>query len=360
MQHQHPDRGAVQSTPSERELPRNTILTGDVRTRIRELPDSSVDCIITSPPYFGVRNYGHDDQMGAEKYVEHWAEELRAVCREFARILKPTGALWLNLGDCYSRHATEGAPYKSLLLGPYRLALALLRDGWILRNEVVWAKSNAMPSSVRDRLSTTHEAVYFLVRSRRYYFDIDAIRQPLATTAPQSASDPSRTYPPDDTRRTARGVNKNDGLARLKSRGAAGHPLGKNPGDVWRLATANFRGAHFAVFPASLTTIPLLATCPEKVCIKCGRPWERRPIDREKSPTLGKLRAVCGCNAPARPGVVLDPFMGAGTVALAAEQHGRDWLGIELNPSYAALARQRLARWREQQQPKAKQGEPSK
>src|SRR5687768_13377633 len=128
MQHQHLAEGAIQSTP----LPLGTILQGDVRERLPELPDSSIDCIITSPPYFGVRNYGHDDQLGAEQYVEHWAEELRAVCREAARVLKPTGALWLNLGDTYARHHREGAPHKSLLLGPARLALALLRDGWIL------------------------------------------------------------------------------------------------------------------------------------------------------------------------------------------------------------------------------------
>ena len=340
---QHQTLGAVQDAP----LPRNTFLVGDVRTRLRELPDNSIDSIVTSPPYFGVRNYGHEDQMGAEKYVEHWAEDLREVCREAARVLKPTGALWLNLGDTYARNPGEGAPSKSLLLGPARLALALLRDGWILRNQVVWAKSNPMPSSVRDRLSTTHEVVFFLVRSRRYYFDLNAIRQPLRTTAQQSTTDAQRRYPPDDTRRTARGVNDNSGLSGLKARGAAGHPLGKNPGDVWRLATANYRGAHFAVFPSSLVERPILATCPERICTACGQPWqgERQQCDGRLLP-IGPLRPNCGCRATWRPGVVLDPFMGAGTVALAAEKHGRDWLGIELNAAYVAQAKERLARWR--------------
>lgn len=342
MQHQHLAEGAVQDNP----LPLGTILQGDVRERLRELPDNSIDTITTSPPYFGVRNYGHDDQLGAEKYVEHWAEELRAVCREAARVLKPTGALWLNLGDTYARHQREGAPHKSLLLGPARLALALLRDGWILRNQVCWAKTNPMPSSVRDRLTTTHETVLFLVRSRRYYFDIDAIRQPLRTKASQSTTDATRQYPPDESRHTSRGVNKNDGLSGLKARGMAGHPLGRNPGDVWHLATANFRGAHFAVFPTGLTTIPLRATCPEKVCVHCGRPWQREVVDRLTAAVLGELHASCTCNAGTRPGVVLDPFMGAGTVALAAELHGRDWLGIELNPAYITIANRRLAAWR--------------
>src|SRR5436189_2824830 len=130
MKHLTP--GTVQSTPptDRTTLPRNTILLGDVRTRLRELPDNSVDCIITSPPYFGVRNYGHDDQMGNEADVTAWVDGLRDVCRQAARVLKPTGAMWLNLGDTYSRRPEEGAPFKSLLLGPARLAMALIRDGW--------------------------------------------------------------------------------------------------------------------------------------------------------------------------------------------------------------------------------------
>src|SRR2546423_13679399 len=123
---QHLQQGAIQSTPppEARTLPRNTILLGDVRTRLRELPDNSIDCVITSPPYFGVRNYGHHDQIGAEENVAGWVEELRAVCREAARVLKPTGALWLNLGDTYARRPEEGALPKSLLLGPARLVLS--------------------------------------------------------------------------------------------------------------------------------------------------------------------------------------------------------------------------------------------
>src|SRR5438552_14273616 len=122
------NNGAVQSTPPPKrgQLPRNTVMVGDVRTRMLELPDNSIDCIITSPPYFGVRNYGHDDQMGAEADVTAWVEGLRDVCRQAQRVLKPTGALWLNLGDSYARRPQEGAPFKSLLLGPARLALALL------------------------------------------------------------------------------------------------------------------------------------------------------------------------------------------------------------------------------------------
>lgn len=340
---QHLPIGAVRDAP----LPRNTILQGDVRARMRELPEHSIDCIITSPPYFGLRDYGHADQLGAEPDVAAWVENMRAVCKEAARVLKPTGALWLNLGDCYARSQVEGAPTKSLLLGPARLALALLRDGWIIRNQVVWAKTNPMPSSVRDRLTTTHEVVYLLVHSRRYFFDVDAIRQPLRSAAKQAATAAPRRYPPDGTRPTTRSVNSNGGLGGLQARGVAGHPLGKNPGDVWQISTANYRGSHFAVFPLALADIPIRATCPERVCVECGQPWKREPVDRQRErPAAGKLTAACTCGAPTKPGVVLDPFMGAGTVALAAEQRGRDWLGIELNPAFVALAEQRLAVWR--------------
>ena len=309
-------------------LPRNRILMGDVRDRLRELPGSSIDCIITSPPYFNARNYGHDRQLGLEPSGDAWGAQLRAVCRALARVLTPTGALWLNLGDGYSRHPRDGAKSKSLLLAPERLALALTDDGWLLRNKVVWAKSNPMPSSVRDRLSCGYEVVYFFTRAHRYFFDLDAIRVPLRTRQRQTARDPRRTYPPPEASPSSRLLNPNGGLSRLKATGRAGHPRGKNPGDVWSLATANFRGGHFAVYPLALAERPLLATCPATVCRGCGQ-------------VVG--RDTCACATGTRPGLVLDPFVGTGTTAIAAERHGRDWLGIELNPAYAALAEERIA-----------------
>ncbi len=259
-------------------LPRNTILIGDVRERLRELPDHSVDCIITSPPYFNARNYGHDSQLGLEPSVDAWVTELRAVCRELARVLTPCGALWLNLGDGYAQHPREGAGRKSLLLAPERLAIALTADGWLLRNKVVWAKSNPMPSSIHDRLSCTHEVVYFLTRSPRYRFDLDAIRQPLRTTQRQSTLDPSRQYPPPEAHPTGRVGNANRGLSHLKAAGRAGHPLGKNPGDVWTIATASFHGAHFAVFPLALAERPRRRSSPSRDCLSPSslmRAWRK-------------------------------------------------------------------------------------
>lgn len=333
-----------------RDLPLNQILIGDAREQLAELPDESVDCVITSPPYFAMRDYGHVEQLGAEAHVEAWAANIAAVCAELCRVLKPGGALWLNLGDGYARHPKEGAPKKSLLLGPQRVALRLTRAGWLLRNQVVWAKRNPMPSSVTDRLSNTHEFVYFFTKQQRYYFDLDAIRESKASGASGSVRRGSATYPPREAVPSignAPRIDLNQGLASMKAEGRDSHPLGKSPGDVWHLATSSYHGAHFATFPVELVRRPLLATCPPAVCSACELPWQRagQVVDGRRLAT-GRLRAVCGCRASSRPGVVLDPFMGAGTIALAAEEHGRDWVGIELNPAYAALAESRLAAWR--------------
>src|SRR5579859_2029963 len=142
------------------ELPRNTILIGDATTRLRELPNASVDCVITSPPYYQLRNYQAAGQIGLEPSVDGWVRALTPVFAEAARVLKPTGALWLNLGDSFSRHHRYGAAPKSLLLAPERLLLALSQEGWIVRNKVIWSKTNPLPSSVTDRLSLTYEVVY--------------------------------------------------------------------------------------------------------------------------------------------------------------------------------------------------------
>lgn len=342
-------------------LPRNQILIGDVRERLADLPDSCVNTIITSPPYFALRDYGQDNQIGSEATVDDWAAEIVAVCTELRRVLRPDGTLWLNLGDGYSRHPDEGAAKKGLLLGPERVALQLARTGWLLRNKVVWAKRNPMPSAVADRLSTTHEFIYLLSKEPRYYFDLDAIREanrPQDTHGRPQAARPARTvysnYPPRTAvpalhRGSTSRVDLNQGLVGMKAAGRDRHPLGKNPGDVWSVSTGAYRGAHFATFPIELVRRPLFASCPERLCASCGMPWRRtgQIIDGRKLAT-GPLRPACHCHAAWRPGIVLDPFMGAGTVALAAEQHGRDWIGIELNPAYAALAEERLAAGRQQ------------
>lgn len=318
--------------------PRGQILVGDALDRLRELPDASVDMVLTSPPYFRLRNYQHDDQLGLEAHVDHWVERLAATLTEARRVLVPTGTLWLNLGDTYATHHSQGADRKSLLLAPERLALRLQEDGWIVRNRVVWAKPNPMPISVTDRLAATYEFVYILAKQPRYHFDLDAIRVPHRSKL-------SRPYLVNRPEEGWRGPNSDTatGLDALKASGRVGHPLGKNPGDVWTIPTAGFRGAHHAVFPVELARRAILAGCPEARCTICRQPW-RRKIIRTLGGTAvrGALTATCGCAVPSEPGVVLDPFMGAGTTAVAAEQLQRDWLGIELNPDFAVLAEQRI------------------
>ena len=319
--------------------PRNTVLVGDAVSRLRELAPRSVDCVVTSPPYFQLRDYGAVGQLGQEGHVDEWVANLRAVCRQLHRVLAAHGSLWLNLGDSYSAHERFGARPKSLLLGPERLARALVADGWLLRNKVIWAKTNPLPSPTKDRLTTTHEVAYFLTRQGSYFFDLDAIREPITSSR--------KPGPGSRTPQSALGklAGSRGGLVALQRAGLSGHPLGKNPGDVWRLGSASYRGAHFATFPAELVRRPILATCPPTVCTACGSPWRRstRPVDFDATgQALPRPFVPCACGAVTRPGLVLDPFFGTGTVALVARAYGRDWLGIELNPEYLGLAEARL------------------
>ena len=320
--------------------PSNVVLVGDALYRLRQLPTGSIDMALTSPPYFNLRDYGVAGQLGAEAQVNDWVANLHDVSHELHRVLTPTGTFWLNVGDSYAVHRRQGAPRKSLLLGPERLALALTGDGWILRNKIVWQKANPMPTSVRDRLACTWEAVYVFARQPNYFLDLDALRVP-------HTSRPSKQH-----RRTAlvRGANwrgsnagSRDGLSASKADGRVGHALGKNPGDVWRTASSNFRGGHRATFPVALASRAILAGCPEARCSVCHTPW-RRPIEQaiDSTAVRGSLLAMCHCDAGSEPGIVLDPFFGAGTTGVAAEELGRQWIGIELNATYAELARDRI------------------
>lgn len=319
--------------------PLGTVIEGDALRILRTIPNQSIDCIITSPPYHLLRRYNAGPaELGTDTDVTTYVDRLAEICDEIARILTPTGSLFLNLGDSFSRGPRYGAPAKSLLLAPERVLVELLKRGWRLRSKIVWAKPNPMPNSVTDRYATTWEPVYFLVRSRRYHFDLDVVRRPHKSARRPRPLTTSGKY---DGRKPAWAgplAGANDGLEKTRAAGRAGHPLGKNPGDVWTIPTAGYRGAHFAVFPEELVRGPLLAGCPERVCITCTRPWRRE----RRRDQLGELQADCSCAARWRPGRVLDPFIGSGTVALAAQRHNRDWLGIELNPAFVAMATTRI------------------
>jgi site-specific DNA-methyltransferase (cytosine-N4-specific) len=309
-----------------------TLLLGDALEQLRTLPDGSVDCLVTSPPYFGLRDYGTPGQYGLEPTPAAYVETMRTLFAEARRVLANDGTLWLNLGDSYSaapsgpvgRTSTSRAgkngrtadsayvdvqdkagktadrPSKNLLGIPWRTAFALQDDGWILRNEIIWHKTNAMPESIKDRLSSRHEHLFLFAKASRYSFDLDPIREPHTMR----------------TQRRHRGHKQRQKLGVLPAQtwstsqrdepGVDGHPLGRNPGDVWSIPTRPYPAAHFAVFPIDL---PLR-------CIKAG----------------------------CRPGgTVLDPFSGSGTTGAAARQLGRKYIGIDLNPAYHDLARERFA-----------------
>lgn len=327
-------------------LPRNLTLIGDALEQMRQLPDSSIDLVATSPPYSRLRDYGVEGQLGLEPTVDDWVDNLHAVAREVARVLVPTGTFWLNVGDTYSTHASQGAERKSLLLAPERLALRLIADGWVLRNKIVWAKANPVPTSVRDRLTASHEFVYVFVRRDSYFFDLDAIRVPHTSRV----SKRHRVTASVRGREAWRGPNAADanGLVKIKGEGRVGHPLGKNPSDVWRLASSNFRGAHHATYPVPLIERMILAGCPEARCSRCRSPWRREVIRSLGGAAVrGTLGPSCACGARSEPGIVLDPFMGSGTTAIAAEKHGRDWLGVEINPKFTAMANARIEQARD-------------
>lgn len=280
-----------------------TLYHGDALMVARTLADDVVDCIVTSPPYFGLRDYGIDGQYGLEASPAEYVETMRALFSELRRVLADDGTLWLNIGDSYAgglHRCDYGLPQKSLMLIPWRVAQALQDEGWILRNAVVWNKSNAMPEKVYDRLSNKYEPIFMFSKSRSYWFDLDPIRKIPTTSG-------GKTW---EQRKAGGELPVPHGLQGAAARGVGGfkaHEAGANPGDVWDIPTQSFKAAHFAVFPTQLA----------QRCI------------------------MVGCKPG---GTVLDPFSGSGTTGLAAQRLGRKYIGIDLNVEYLDLSMQtRLA-----------------
>jgi DNA modification methylase len=310
---------------------------GDCREVLRSLPAGSVQTCVTSPPYFGLRDYGSENQIGLEPTPDEFVQALVSVFREVRRVLRDDGTVWLNLGDSYASGGSGGASPASTLTGgggryrngskaeaqhlngfirstpaglkpkdligiPWMVAFALRADGWYLRLDIIWSKPNPMPESVTDRPTKAHEYVFLLSKGPRYFYDADAIRE--------QGQDWSRGGPGVGIENTAErygnGNGGNGGLADLAGRYKNGEQVaGRNRRSVWTVATQPYAGAHFATFPPKLI----------EPCILAG-------------------------SAPGD--VVLDPFAGAGTTGVVASWHGREFIGIELNPEYAAMARERI------------------
>jgi DNA modification methylase len=296
-----------------------TIIVGDNRQTLKTLEDQSVQCVITSPPYWGLRDYGHDDQIGLEAKPDDFIEGLCLVFDEVYRVLKNDGTLWVNMGDSYSAQRWSGTgqgqainknkdghrdinptkesglPDKNLVGIPWKLAFALQARGWILRQDIIWAKPNPMPESVTDRLTKSHEYIFLLTKAPKYYFDNEAIKEPAVTG---SVSSKNRF-----------GGNKyadNDDPKYSTYSGNLYEPNGlRNKRDVWTVNVKRYKEAHFATYPPELI-LP---------CVLSGT-------------KQGDL--------------ILDPFSGAGTTGVVALNNGRNYIGLELNPEYAALSAKRI------------------
>ncbi len=325
------------------------VILSDALKALRSLTEKSVDCCVTSPPYYGLRDYGVDQQIGLEETPAEYIDKLVEIFREVRRVLKYNGTLWLNMGDSYAgsgkgRNA-DGTPCngnsisreenikfggilpsarhlefkrKDLMGIPWELALALRNDGWYLRQDIIWYKPNCMPESVKDRCTKSHEYIFLLSKSEKYYFDYEAIREPAMGFDNSLPAGSRGTLTPNSRRRkgnsrTFRGgvytnnrTYENSADMARTSHGNTENVTGlRNKRDVWIVSTKGCKEAHFATFPEKLIEPCILAGCPTG-------------------------------------GTVLDPFAGSGTTGVVANRHGRNFIGIELNPDYCGIMERRL------------------
>lgn len=324
------------------------ILQGDALTVLKSLEDESVNCCVTSPPYYNLRDYGHNEQIGLEDTPEEYIQKLVEIFREVRRVLKKDGTLWVNIADSYAGSNKGSSNYpenakkykqgtnkgscgsylrktvsadckrKDLIGIPWMLAFALRADGWYLRSDIIWAKPNPMPESVKDRCTKSHEYIFMLSKSPKYYFDDEAISEPSAESAikriSQDVEKQQGSYSPSKSNGNMRAAapryggkkytENPDKFYRTKSGNAYDYRPRRKKRDVWTVTTKPFKGAHFATFPPDLIEPCVLAGCP-----------------------VG--------------GVVLDPFAGSGTTGMVAKQNGRDFILIELNEEYIKICESR-------------------
>ena len=315
-----------------------TLMQGDCLAVLATLPDNSVHCCVTSPPYFGLRDYGHPDQIGLEDSPDAYVTKMVSVFREVRRVLRDDGTCWINIGDSYSgSNASQGGDGSTSRLGPkatnadwtrsqqamrtsgqiqtkrgnglkpkdligipWLLAFALRADGWYLRQDIIWAKPNPMPESVTDRCTKAHEYVFLLTKSARYWYDAEAVKE--KSIDPEGSAKRYESPFWENGKHQTGGYSANGAKHTAGIKQFDGH---RNRRSVWSIAAQPFSGSHFAVMPKKLVETCILAGCP-----------------------VG--------------GTVLDPFNGAATVGIVALEHGRQYLGIELNPEYVGLSVGRL------------------
>ena len=380
---------------------------GNCIDELRKLSDGFAQCCVTSPPYWGLRDYGHEDQLGLEQTPDEYVARMVDVFREVRRVLRDDGTLWLDLGDSYAATAkgsggttsgtigngrgqetNVGSFYSSTfnltvcglkpkdLVGiPWRVAFALQADGWYLRSDIIWHKPNPMPESVTDRPTKAHEYLFLLAKSERYYYDAEAIKEP-ATHAGKTVTLGEKSLSRGQA--TGMGVEPS-GNGRAPSVVVAAD---RNKRTVWTVASQPYADAHFATFPPNLIKPCILAGTSEAgCCATCGAPRDRvvardggppnnrfrdglagdcktahnegtvagaalsRLYQKHGYPTIRTTgwRPTCDCGAASEPCVVLDPFLGSGTTGQVAESLGRKWFGIELNPDYEPLIKARTA-----------------
>lgn len=328
---------------------KSQIITGDALSVLRRISDNYIDCCVTSPPYYGLRDYGVKGQIGLEETPQEYIDNLVSVFREVRRVLKDSGTLWINIADSYARSGKvawknkngqkenyvldpnskpvlmpktfDGIKAKDLIGIPWELALALRNDGWYLRQDIIWYKPNCMPESVKDRCTKSHEYIFLLSKSEKYYFNYDAIEEPAVGFNNILPAGSKGTLTPNSRRRkgnakTFRGggaytsgksFDNNTYIDRISHGNATNETGLRRKRSVWSVATVGSKEAHFATFPEKLIEPCILAGCP-----------------------IG--------------GIVLDPFLGSGTTAIVALNNDREYIGIELNPNYVEMAKCRLSK----------------
>ena len=372
------------------------ILQGDCIKSLKKLENQSINTCITSPPYWGLRDYnGEEKQLGLEDTPEEFVDNLVKVFREVKRVLRDDGTVWLNLGDSYSSGGrttttnqslrgdkdygvtrpkpSKGIKPKDLIGIPWRVAFALQQDGWYLRQDIIWHKPNPMPESVQDRCTKAHEYIFLLSKSQKYYFDNEAIKEYSKFPEGPNSAHNIRKGADDPKMRTRTGLHQIGAIEK------------KNKRSVWTVTTKPFAGAHFATFPKDLIEPCVLAGCPEKICVDCGKPYKRvlknietKPIKNIKKKNNRKqfessmggggtsfkghsgyfksdgtpivkpkidlgLQKQCDCETnEIKAGTVLDPFGGSGTTGIVAVGHNRNAVLCELNEEYIELAKKRI------------------